>query len=164
MKNRTLKIFTAASLLMVGNLAFAHDYAPLPGLGLATPAITTHYFRVDCSDDGGGPADHLAFSIQGTNATYTNSAGNPVAAPLISGQVTASVQTTKGPVYLAGNTVDAKNADGKGSPEIIIKAGNGPYFIAVDKNKAGPQDYSFTYHCMSLTAHTGTALTKLKIK
>lgn len=140
MINMKLKeVFVTASLLGVfgyAGCAAAHDING--ALGKAAGA--TDYYQVECFDDGTGPTDHLIVEIKDLA---------PVAAPMV------SVQVTKGKI--AKNTTDAVDGNATYSPIINIKAGNGIYYLTVDKTAANAETYNLQVHCeTSGDQHTGT--------
>lgn len=141
-KTTSQSIFITAALFFTANAVFAHDQTG--ALGKAAGA--TDYYAVSCFDDGNGAAAYLAFQV--IDAL-------PVAAPVVSAQV------TKG--RLAVNTTDAIDGDATYSPKVLVKGGNGTYYVSVDKTKAGVENYSFQYHCeTSDNQHTGTSILPLQ--
>ena len=141
-KTTSQSIFIAATLFLNAHAAFAHDQTG--ALGKAVGA--TDYYAVSCFDDGNGVADHLSFQIMDAL---------PAAIPAVSAQV------TKG--RLAVNTTDAIDGDATYSPAVLVKGGNGTYYVSVDKSKAGVENYSFQYHCeTSDNQHTGTSILPLQ--
>lgn len=142
-KTTSQSIFIAAALFFTTHAAFAHDQTG--ALGKAAGA--TDYYAISCFDDGNGAAAYLVFQIMDAL---------PVAAPVVSAQV-----TTKG--RLAVNTTDAIDGDATYSPKVLVKGGNGTYYVSVDKTKAGVENYSFQYHCeTSDNQHTGTSIIPLQ--
>ncbi|MFI3157678.1 MAG: hypothetical protein QX199_16155 [Methylococcaceae bacterium] len=140
MNKITLKdTFVSVSLLGIlgyANSAAAHDING--ALGKAAGA--TDYYQVECFDDGAGPADRLLVEIKDLA---------PVAAPLI------SVQVTKG--IIAKNTTDVVDGNATYSPTLTVNGGNGSYYLIVDKTAAKAETYNLQVHCeTSGDQHTGT--------
>lgn len=128
---------------MAASVSSAHDQTG--ALGKAISA--TDVYQVHCYDDGNGKASYLSFQIQDAL---------PVAAPIISAQVTLGAS-------VAANTTDAIDGDAAYSPALNLKGGNESfYLVTVDKTKAGTENYTFQYHCMTATnVHTGTDILQL---
>lgn len=133
------KTFVAVTLLSAagyGGIVSAHDM----GGGLGSAIGATDVYQVGCYNDGNGAADHLAVHILDLK---------PVAAPVLSAQV------FKYP--LAANTTDQVDGDATYSPFVKVKGGNGPYYVLINKTKAGIESYSVQFHCETAkNAHTGT--------
>lgn len=147
MKKTTIKnTWVTASLLVAAvgytTIASAHDKSGALGTGIGA----TDYYQITCSNDGHGNADHLALQLRDLA---------PVAAPVISAQVTKATR--------AGNTTDQVDGDALASPEINLKGGNGAYYVIINKSKAGSELYTFNYHCETLgNVHTGTSIFQLQ--
>ena len=140
MNKMTLKN-TFLSVSLLGVLGYAGSPAAHDINGtLGKAAGATDYYQVECFDDGTGPADHLVVEIKDLA---------PVAAPLI------SVQVTKG--IIARNTTDAVDGNATYSPTLTVKGGNGAYFLTVDKTAAKAEAYNIQIHCLTGgSQHTGT--------
>ncbi|MDO9103469.1 MAG: hypothetical protein Q7U57_00770 [Methylovulum sp.] len=138
MKQITMNKTLVAMLAAIGyaGAAAAHD---ING-ALGSAAGATDYYQVECFDDGTGPAEHLIVKIKDST---------PVAAPLV------SVQVTKGSI--ARNTTDAVDGNTTYSPTLKVKGGNGMYYLTVDKTAANAENYNIQIHCeTSAGQHTGT--------
>ena len=142
-KTTSQSIFIAAALFFTTHAAFAHDQFG----ALGKVAGATDYYAISCFDDGNGAAAYLALQVIDTAL--------PIAAPVVSAQV------TKG--RWAVNTTDAIDGDATYSPKVLVKGGNGTYYVSVDKTKAGVENYSFQYHCeTSDNQHTGTSIIRMQ--
>jgi hypothetical protein len=117
--------------------AFAHDQAG--SLGATVGA--TDYYQVTCSKDG---VDTKQLNIQVKDLT--------------AGASILSVQVHKG--LVARNTTDVTGADGVYSPLVSVAGGNGTYNVMVDKTTAAARNYTFQFHCMNGTTHTGTSISR----
>lgn len=129
-------------LLLINASVLAHDQSG----SLATAQSSTDYYQVSCYDDGNGSASYLEFSVMDAK---------PVAAPIISAQISKGYQIV--------NTSDNTDSDASYSPDVIALGGSGAYFVMINKNKAGVENYAFQYHCMTAdNQHTGTDITPLQ--
>ncbi len=135
------KVLLALSILVSfgsSGVVGAHTYTG----SLRKPASATDFFQVTCYDDGAGYADHLVVEVKDEL---------PKANPIIN-----VLLVSEG---IAKNATDSSDGDALGSPEINIKGSNGTiYYIFVSKTKAGFENYSLEYHCVSNSNdHVGTS-------
>lgn len=150
MKTTTLKnaLLTASLLAAAGYSATAPAHT-LNFKSLGKGAKATDTYEVTCSTDGGGTSYRLVAEVRDDA---------PVAAPSV------SVQIIKGSV--ASNATDSVDGDGNYSPAASVtpnpanpNGGNGVYYVLVNKTKAGAENYSLEFHCLSSTgSHTGTSV------
>ena len=103
----------------------------------------------ECFDDGNGPGDHLVIQIEDLSP--------PVAGLLVNMQAFKDNMMT--------NITDTVSMDGNPSATGILKAGNGIYFISVNKTDAGSRTFNVTWHCeTSNNLHTGSEITVLQVQ
>jgi hypothetical protein len=142
------KTLMAASLLAavgVANQSFAHEQGgTLDNAGNNSKA--TDYYLVYCYDDGTGPTSFLYLQVQDFS--------NAVPGLLLSAQGTKVISATQ--------TIMSNAAGGNATS---IYGGDGPYYVTVDKTKAGYRSYNLIYHCMTgdnPPQHTGTSINMLQ--
>lgn len=134
-------MFASCVLSLLGaSVAFAHTVGGPIDVN-SNNASATDLGYVYCSDDGVGPADHLDVQIEDQS-------------PPVPGLI-VSVQLLKNNKMI--NISDPDSGDGKASPYVSLKEGNGSYFISVNKTKVGVRNFVINYHCMTASGdHTGT--------
>jgi len=126
--------------------AFAPARASAHTLGgtLGADAGATDYFQIICSDDGSGPPQSLFVQVRDDA---------PAGVALI------SVQAQRG--SLLANSTDPLEGDTTASPGVSVNGGSGVYDVLIDKNAAGAEGYTLTFHCMTgpngTGIHTGTS-------
>lgn len=104
-------------------------------------ATFTALARVTCFDDGNGPADQLIARIRDNSA--------PIPGMFV------SLQVLKGSKAIS--ITDTTSGDAEFSPFVTLQAGNGVYFMMVDKTMAGARNFEAEWHCNTATGvHTGT--------
>jgi hypothetical protein len=136
--NTVKKILLGAALLTLSINVLANDKSGI----LTNKATATDYYEVQCSKNTAGDTSYLQLSVKDLP---------PSAAPTISLQVTKGIK--------ALNTSDATDNDATYSPVLKAVWGNGSYFVAVDKNKAGAESYNLNFACMTAAnKQSGTAI------
>ncbi len=144
MKNNNLKRIGLAMAILLGagyaEFALAHTAGgPIDGAG--NNASATDYAIVSCYDDGDGPTDHLYMQIEDTSP--------PVPGMIMSFQASKDGKMT--------NTSDVTSGDGQPGPVALLFAGDGSYYVSVNKTLAGLRNFVITYHCQTAgNVHTGT--------
>lgn len=104
-------------------------------------ASATDLAQVACFDNGNGPTAYLGAQIEDSSP--------PVPGLLVNVQIFKDNKMT--------NISDPVSADGKPSPFTILQAGDGVYFVSVNKTNVGSRTFSITYHCLTgSNVHTGT--------
>ena len=139
-KGLTNQLIATIALFGLIQASHAHDAAATMD-PVGNSATFTGYGFVTCYDDDNGPADKLVASVQDLSP--------PVPGLLV------NLQILKG--NRAASVTDPVSGDGKSSPEITVRGGNGVYQIMVNKTAVGARNFSIQYHCMTANnVHTGT--------
>ncbi|WP_150050132.1 MULTISPECIES: hypothetical protein [Methylomonas] len=143
MKTESRSFFSM--LLLATSLPLnAHDKYGL----LGPDATATDYYRVQCSNNGNGNAAKLEVAVKALKRK-----GPPLSLQVATEfpETIINLTDSNSKDKLPSRTVDVANdIDGKG---------NGFYFLAVNKTKAGIQSYHFEYHCLTASdVHTGTEI------
>ena len=133
----------AASFALAAGLG---AFAPTPALAAAVlfdgildpPPESSHYFTVNCFDDGSGPPASLVVSVEDQP---------PVSAPFVSVQIQRGNSAT--------NTTDDLDSDALPSPDASIDEGPGDYDLFVDKTGPGDELYMVRASCMTGPGGTG---------
>ncbi|MGR8934209.1 MAG: hypothetical protein ACU837_07450 [Gammaproteobacteria bacterium] len=142
-------VFLTAAALAAATYTASTNAHDLNFKSLGKNAKATDTYEVTCSTDGGGASYKLQVRVRDDA---------PLAGPLVSAQIIKDSKAT--------NTTDLKDGDANFSAAATLvpnpsnpNGGNGVYTVVVDKTKAGAENYSMQYHCLSKTGeHTGTSL------
>ena len=132
---------TALVLAAVSNSAYTHDINGIPIDAAGNNASATDLAQIVCFDNGNGKTEYLGIQI-GDNSP-------PVPGLIVNVQISKDNKMT--------NISDNISADGKPSPFTYLRAGDGVYYVSVNKTAAGLRNFNLTFHCLTNTnEHTGT--------
>ncbi|MEQ1638845.1 MAG: hypothetical protein ABL903_19470 [Methylococcales bacterium] len=149
MKNTKFKKILLATGILLSSGFISNAMAHSGNGPLGPDASATDLATVECFDDGNGPGDHLVIQIEDLSP--------PVPGLMV------NMQAFKGNVMT--NITDTVSMDGNPSAIGTLKAGNGVYYISVNKTDAGPRTFNVTWHCETSTnVHTGSELNVLQVQ
>ncbi len=132
------------SALTFSGLSSAHEAgATMDPAG--TSASFTGFAVVSCTNEGNLPTSYLEASIKDNDLPQDNLLINLQVFHLGSG------------INRAVNTTDPISGDDQFSPTVKVEAGNGTYYLIVNKTGVGPRSFTVTYHCKAADGtHTPT--------
>jgi len=148
MQSQSLKTVSSSFFIAICLLAYAAvSHADTAGATL-DPGNNIRSFtgmaRVNCFDDGNGPADRLVARIRDDS--------QPEPGLLV------NLQIFKGDE--ANSITDTVSGDADFSPFITVQNGPGVYWIMVNKTNVGARRFVIEYHCIATdgVTHTGTGI------
>ena len=156
-----MKIFnalmSATFLIAVGHadLALAHNQSGTLG-SVASGAVATDIYTVDCSDDGSGAPAKLFAQVKDAA---------PVLSPTVSIQVTKSAGVKTESTAINTDAIDGDALYSTGvtlTPTVAVGGGLGSYQLIVTKSQSSPivkgiEIYDAQFHCQTASGtHTGT--------
>lgn len=132
------------SALTFSGLSSAHEAGATMDPA-STSASFTGFAVVSCTSEGNLPTSYLEVSVKDTDVPQENLLINLQAFHL-GGGVNRAVSTT-----------DPVSGDDQFSPTVKVEAGNGTYYLIVNKTGVGPRSFTVSYHCKAADGtHTPT--------